>query len=65
MKYKILVYFVIIPLVPFFLADLQLRGKRSESDDVCKETTMKQEIKLIQRTSMGGRDNRCLHISAT
>lgn len=42
MKYKIFVYFVIIPLVPFFLADLQLRGKRSESDDVCKETTMKQ-----------------------
>lgn len=65
MKYKILVYFVIIPLVTFFLADLKLRGKRSESDDVCKETTMKQEIKLIQRTSMGGRDNRCLHISAT
>lgn len=42
MKYKIFVYFVIIPLVPFFLEDLQLRGKRSESDDVCKETTMKQ-----------------------
>lgn len=65
MKYKILVYFVIIPLVTFFLADLQLRGKRSKSDDVCKETTMKQEIKLIQRTSMGGRDQRCVQISAT